>query len=70
MVSGDQTNTSKTGWRRKTPSEQAIGVVFGASLAVLPSTGAQRPFEALAIPLIQIYFHEATAFQKSVASSR
>ncbi len=57
------------GSRREPLSEQAIRVVVGTRLPVLPRIGARRPCESLAITLIQRHFRQAMAFRQSVAST-
>ena len=52
----------KIGSRREPLSEQAIRVVVGTRLPVLPRIGTRRPCESSAITLIQGYFRQAMAF--------
>jgi hypothetical protein len=59
----------KIGSHREPLSEQAIRVVVGTGLPVIPRIGTRRPCESLAIALIQRHFHRTMAFRQSVAST-
>jgi len=57
----------KAGWRRKAPSEQAIGAATAIRVPPVPDLGAGRAFESLAIPLIQEHFRHGMVCRQSVA---
>jgi hypothetical protein len=59
----------KIGSHREPLSEQAIWVVVGTRLPVIPRIGTRRPCESLAITLIQRHFRRTMAFRQSVAST-
>ena len=64
----ERAGARKTGWRREPLSEQAIRVVVGTRLPLLPRIGTRRSCESLAITLIQRHFRQAIVFRQSVAS--
>ena len=69
LIAVNERVAREIGSRRESLSEQAIRVVVGTRLPVFPRIGTRRPFESLAITLIQRYFRQAMAFRQSVAST-
>ena len=67
LIAVNERVARKIGSRREPLSEQVIRVVVGTRLPVFPRIGTRRPYESLAITLIQRYIRQAMAFRQSVA---